>query len=59
MQQEDWGELYTGKRAPAIFVLDLRAWRVQRVAGTPPDCSAGQPVWAPSGACMLLLSRPP
>ena len=49
-KQEDWGELYTGKRAPAIFILDLRTWSVQRLAGMPPDCSAGQPVWAPSGA---------
>lgn len=48
-QQEDWGELYTGKRAPAVFVADLRSWKVQRVGGLPAEHSFGQPVWAPSG----------
>ena len=48
--QEDWGELYSGKRAPGIFVLDLETLKVQRLTGTPADSSVGQPVWSPSGA---------
>ena len=48
--QEDWGELYSGKRAPGIFVLDLQTSKVQRLTGTPADSSVGQPVWSPSGA---------
>lgn len=50
--QEDWGELNTGKRPPALFVLGLGSWRVAPVAGLPPDSSIGQPVWTPAGeAC--------
>ena len=49
MLQEDWGELYTGKRAPGIFILDLKTFTVQRLAGTPEDSSVGQPVWSPTG----------
>jgi hypothetical protein len=47
--QEDWGELYTGKKAPAIFVLDVGSWAVQQVKGLPTDTSFGQAVWAPDG----------
>ena len=46
---EDWGELNANKRPPALFVLELTGFRVQRVRGLPADCSVGQPVWAPSG----------
>jgi len=49
--QEDWGELYTGKRAPGIFILDLQSFTVQRLEGTPEESSVGQPVWSPSGTC--------
>ena len=28
---EDWGELNVGKQPPAVFVLDLEGFRVQRV----------------------------
>ena len=48
--QEDWGELYSGKRAPGIFVLDLQKLKVQRLTGMPADSSVGQPVWSRSGA---------
>ena len=59
--QEDWGELYSGKRAPGIFVLDLQMLKVQLLTGTPADSSVGQPMWSPSGAhisssCRSLLS---
>jgi acylaminoacyl-peptidase len=47
--EEDWGELNTGKRAPAVFVFDVVARSV--TLGTLPDdhFSYGQPVWAPDG----------
>lgn len=32
-----------------MFVLELHTWQVQRLKGTPPDSSVGQPIWAPSG----------
>ena len=48
--QEDWGETQTGKRAPALFVLDVAARRVTRVRGLPADASAAAPVWEPAGA---------
>lgn len=47
--QEDWGELNTGKKPPALFMLDLASWRVAPVGGLPPESSAGQPVWTPKG----------
>ena len=47
--QEDWGELYTEKRPPAIFVLDLKRWHVKPVTGLPKDASSGQPTWTPDG----------
>jgi Acylamino-acid-releasing enzyme, N-terminal domain len=47
--QEDWGELNTGKKPPALFVLDLASWRAVPVSGLPQDSSAGQPVWTPKG----------
>lgn len=31
---EDWGEVNTGKRAPAVFVLDLRMHKVIKVRAT-------------------------
>ena len=53
-RQEDWGELNTGKRAPAVFVLDLASYSVKRAVGLPEDVSAGQPVWTPDGAAPHL-----
>ncbi|GBG58646.1 hypothetical protein CBR_g47 [Chara braunii] len=45
---EDWGERYTGKGRPVLFVFDIDSCRVQRVEGIPPSVSAGQVVWAPT-----------
>ena len=47
--QEDWGELNVGKKAPALFVVDLKRWNVKAVKGLPPDSSVGQPEWTPDG----------
>lgn len=44
---EDWGETYTGKRRPVLFVVSLRSGTVQVVEGLPSDLSAGQVVWSP------------
>jgi Acylamino-acid-releasing enzyme, N-terminal domain len=63
--QEDWGELNTGKKPPALFVLDLASWRAVSVSGLPQDSSAGQPVWTPKGVhaslCLPLaiVTSPP
>ncbi|KAL3679424.1 hypothetical protein R1sor_022380 [Riccia sorocarpa] len=44
---EDWGECYTGKRKPMLFVANIKSGGVQRVEGIPKDISVGQVVWAP------------
>ncbi|KAG2444971.1 hypothetical protein HYH02_008843 [Chlamydomonas schloesseri] len=44
---EDWGELNTGKRPPAPFVLDLVRREVLKVPGLPEEHSIGQPTWCP------------
>ncbi|OAE21003.1 hypothetical protein AXG93_2024s1160 [Marchantia polymorpha subsp. ruderalis] len=45
---EDWGESYTGKRRPMLFVASINSGCVQRVEGIPKDISVGQVVWAPA-----------
>jgi len=44
---EDWGESYSGKRRPVLFVANVGSGAVQVVEGVPKDVSAGQVVWAP------------
>eukprot|EP00271_Cylindrocystis_brebissonii_P008724 TRINITY_DN23204_c0_g1_i1.p1 TRINITY_DN23204_c0_g1~~TRINITY_DN23204_c0_g1_i1.p1 ORF type:complete len:820 (-),score=144.15 TRINITY_DN23204_c0_g1_i1:1094-3553(-) len=44
---EDWGERYTGKGKPSLFVLDTQEGTVEAVEGVPPDVSVGQVTWAP------------
>ncbi|CAM6034265.1 unnamed protein product [Sphagnum compactum] len=44
---EDWGESYSGKRRPVLFVVNIASGAVQIVEGIPKDISAGQVVWAP------------
>lgn len=51
--QEDWGELNTGKRQPAVFVMDCASWEVQPVSGLPEGATTGQPVWTPCGTCVM------
>jgi acylaminoacyl-peptidase len=51
----DWGELFTGKKPPTLFVLDCTSGLVQPVAGLPDDSSCGQPVWAPKGDALLFV----
>eukprot|EP00897_Mesotaenium_endlicherianum_P009424 jgi/Mesen1/850/ME000112S11000 len=44
---EDWGETYTGKGRPLLYVLDIARGVVAAVEGIPADVSAGQVIWAP------------
>ncbi|PNH08402.1 Acylamino-acid-releasing enzyme [Tetrabaena socialis] len=44
---EDWGELNTGKRPPAPFVLDLTRREVLKIPGLSEEHSVGQPTWCP------------
>lgn len=53
--QEDWGELNTGKKPPALFVLDLKRCDVKPVKGLPADTSIGQPEWTPDGMSCAIL----
>ncbi|EPS67862.1 hypothetical protein M569_06906, partial [Genlisea aurea] len=46
--EEDWGETYSGKRQPSLFVIDICSGKVSAVEGITKDLSVGQVVWAPS-----------
>ncbi|ONK60593.1 uncharacterized protein A4U43_C08F20250 [Asparagus officinalis] len=48
--EEDWGETYTGKRKPALFVVDINSGEVRMAEGIPRSLSVGQVVWAPLSA---------
>ncbi|KAJ0981572.1 hypothetical protein J5N97_009827 [Dioscorea zingiberensis] len=48
--EEDWGETYSRKRKPTLFVLDINSGEVRTVEGIPKSLSAGQVVWAPSSS---------
>ncbi|KAL6784708.1 hypothetical protein ACKKBF_B02895 [Auxenochlorella protothecoides x Auxenochlorella symbiontica] len=57
--RDDWGERYTGKRSPSLFVLDTRSWSVARVAAGDADAySMGQPVWTPRGDGIVFVRWP-
>ncbi|KAI5063870.1 hypothetical protein GOP47_0020540 [Adiantum capillus-veneris] len=53
--QEDWGESYTGKRRPCLYVADLQNGSVQKVDGVPDDLSVGQVTWAPGDSRLLIF----
>nr|DAD19714.1 TPA_asm: hypothetical protein HUJ06_021177 [Nelumbo nucifera] len=46
--EETWGETYSGKRQPALFVIDIYSGDVRAVEGIEKSLSVGQVVWAPS-----------
>lgn len=54
--QEDWGELQTGKRSPAVFVLDVASGEVAAVQGGPADATCGQPQWSPDGSALVFVA---
>ncbi|PKA61420.1 acylaminoacyl-peptidase [Apostasia shenzhenica] len=48
--EEDWGETYSKKRRPALFIFNITSGEILAVKGIPRYLSAGQVVWAPSGS---------
>ncbi|KAI0516333.1 hypothetical protein KFK09_009005 [Dendrobium nobile] len=46
--EEDWGETYSKKRRPTLFVLQISSGEVQIVNGISKSLSVGQVVWVPS-----------
>ncbi|KAJ8627118.1 hypothetical protein MRB53_020425 [Persea americana] len=48
--EEDWGETYSGKRKPALFVLKVNSGVVRAIEGIEESLSVGQVVWAPSSS---------
>ncbi|KAK1439527.1 hypothetical protein QVD17_05347 [Tagetes erecta] len=46
--EEDWGEAYSGKRQPALFVIHINSGDVCAVQGIGRSLSVGQVVWAPT-----------
>lgn len=55
--QEEWGESYSGKRQPALFVMSVNSGKVQAIKGLEETLSVGQVVWAPEadGVDKLLV----
>nr|XP_019709014.1 acylamino-acid-releasing enzyme 1 isoform X1 [Elaeis guineensis] len=45
--EEDWGETYSKKRKPSLFVVNINSGEVQAVQGISKSLSVGQVVWAP------------
>ncbi|XP_068634296.1 acylamino-acid-releasing enzyme 1 isoform X2 [Aristolochia californica] len=45
--EEHWGETYSGKRNPALFVINIHSEDVRAVEGVDKSYSVGQVVWAP------------
>ncbi|KAG9451856.1 hypothetical protein H6P81_004760 [Aristolochia fimbriata] len=46
--EEHWGETYSGKRNPALFVVNIHSEDVRVVKGIGKSLSVGQVIWAPS-----------
>ncbi|KAK9083598.1 hypothetical protein Scep_030069 [Stephania cephalantha] len=46
--EDDWGETYSGKRQPALFVIDVVSGSVHGVKGISKSLSVGQVIWAPT-----------
>ncbi|KAK1310771.1 hypothetical protein QJS10_CPA08g00238 [Acorus calamus] len=51
--EEHWGETYSDKRQPALFVVDINSGEVRAVEGITKSLSVGQVVWAPSSSKAL------
>ncbi|CAN6293577.1 unnamed protein product [Urochloa humidicola] len=45
--EEDWGERYSKKGRPSLFVLDISSGEVRAAKGIATSLSVGQVVWAP------------
>ncbi|XP_028784170.1 acylamino-acid-releasing enzyme isoform X2 [Neltuma alba] len=53
--EENWGETYSGKRQPALFVISIKSGEVQSVKGIDKSLSVGQVVWAPSAQYLVFV----
>ncbi|KAI5397369.1 hypothetical protein KIW84_063255 [Lathyrus oleraceus] len=57
--EEDWGETYSAKRQPTLFVININSGEVQAVKGIDKSLSVGQVVWAPftesSKQCLVFV----
>lgn len=55
--EEDWGETYSEKGRPLLFVLDIASGEVRAAKGIAKSLSVGQVVWAPpsSSGCQKYL----
>ncbi|KAJ1295586.1 hypothetical protein BS78_01G234800 [Paspalum vaginatum] len=53
--EETWGETYSKKRIPALFVVSISRGEVRAVKGIPRSLSVGQVIWAPSSSYSLVF----
>ncbi|PAN47302.1 hypothetical protein PAHAL_9G250600 [Panicum hallii] len=53
--EETWGETYSKKRIPALFVVNISSGQVRSVKGIPRSLSVGQVIWAPSSSYGLVF----
>ncbi|GJM84546.1 hypothetical protein PR202_ga00227 [Eleusine coracana subsp. coracana] len=53
--EENWGETYSKKRIPALFVVNTSSGEVRSVKGIPRSLSVGQVIWAPSSSYCLIF----
>ncbi|CAM0872109.1 unnamed protein product [Alopecurus aequalis] len=53
--EDDWGETYSKKRIPALFVANISSGEVRAVKGITRSLSAGQVIWAPSSSYSLVF----
>ncbi|GJN20614.1 hypothetical protein PR202_gb08012 [Eleusine coracana subsp. coracana] len=53
--EENWGETYSKKRIPALFVVNTSSGEVRSVKGIPRSLSVGQVIWAPSSSYCLVF----
>uniref|UniRef100_A0A6V7QSZ4 Acylamino-acid-releasing enzyme n=1 Tax=Ananas comosus var. bracteatus TaxID=296719 RepID=A0A6V7QSZ4_ANACO len=55
--EEDWGETYSKKRKPSLFVVDTASGEVRVAEGVSRSISVGQVIWAPSSSngCLNYL----
>ncbi|KAM3411538.1 hypothetical protein ACQJBY_003295 [Aegilops geniculata] len=53
--EDSWGETYSNKRIPALFVANISSGEVRALKGIPRSLSAGQVIWAPSSSYSLVF----
>ncbi|OEL33391.1 Acylamino-acid-releasing enzyme 1, partial [Dichanthelium oligosanthes] len=53
--EETWGETYSKKRIPALFVVNTSSGEVRSVKGIPRSLCVGQVIWAPSSSYGLVF----